>query len=129
MNNISNYIIEVKQNPLKHIGTSKDLDYVKRLNGLMGVIMNIGNRIEYGTTINTLLKLSAADKLVIYSNIVPYFLPNRAKYSDISLLIASKNEKSPISLLPLDIVYHILKIKNQCGFMSYSDLFNKQYNI
>ena len=127
MNNISDYCKELTVNPTAHKGNSIDVDYVKRLKGSISVITELTNCIEYGTPIKTPSKLNALDKLVIYSNVAPYFTPNRAKYSDIALLISQKNENSIINQLPLEIVHHILKIKSQCGFMSLPVLFDKHY--
>ncbi len=122
----SNYLL---QNPkVNHFGC--DIDYISRLKRLINVIKDVGNTIEYGTTLKT-PKLNTNDQLCIYNNIKPYFyptdLPARAQYSDVSLLVSRGNPNSIVSFLPPEIVHHILSLKNQLGFMSYPAL-SKHYS-
>lgn len=130
MNNIdlTNYCDHLIANPKTFVGNSKEIDYDKRLIALIQVIQDLANAIEYGTAINTFQKLNAVDKLIIHQNILPYFTQSRAKYSDVLLLSLRKNNESDASVLPLDIIRHILMLKSRLGFISCQNLINKYFN-
>ncbi len=103
------------------------LDYILQLKRLLNVIEDVAKSIEYGVKIKT-PRLSINDKLIIYRNVKPYFqtcdikgTPQRIRYSDIIVLNGRYEKNSILNLFPDDVIFKILKLKNEAPFMSYHD--------
>ena len=94
-----------------------------KLKPLQKVFEDIAKSFEFGDQIK-FPTLNTSEKLIIYKYLKPYFQPNgapqRTMYNDIVFLSGRENNpKSVLNLIPKEIFFSILKLKNEVPFMSY----------